>query len=265
MTIGFVNATAAPSAGAVNTVSLSYASTVAGDLLLIFANLSGLSTLSDPTGFTALTGGAVDQSTAQRTKCWYRIADGTESGSVSVAWTGTAQTAVAVMVAYRGVDPTTPVQVCAGASGASGTTHAAAAASPYSANGWQVCAFLDKQVTAAQSWTPTAGMSERVDSSSSVSAFMSIEVEDSNAVKAPSSGALVAVTSGASTQAATSWVGINIGLMPLVTAMIDMVGAGSTGPPTESFDGTRAFSGYDFTGAVWPTSGQGWPRVRQSQ
>lgn len=259
----FVAATSAVSSGPVSSLAPAYASTTAGDLLLIFASISGLSTFTDPPGFTAITNGAADAGTVQRGKSWYREADGSESGTAPVAWTGGNQDGAVCMVALRGAEATTPVDVASTVGAVStGTSRGNNPLTP-TRTFWEMSVFADRQATALQAWTPPSGETERLDVCSTAAPFMSIEVADLNAVTA---GTGVVTRTATSVQSGTSYIAWHLAVMAGMTAQTDLTDYSDAGPGLEGFVDPRSFTELiDTVDAVasWPASGQGWPRIKQ--
>lgn len=90
-----------------------------------------------------------------------------------------------VPISWPGVDTATPEEVATYAASTSGTTVVSASITPTAATRWAAGMFGKRGTTATETpWTPPAAMTERVDVSTSASAFTGLEVADSNATVA---------------------------------------------------------------------------------
>jgi hypothetical protein len=255
MTAGFI-AAATGAATAANAISLTWPVVAAGDVAVLVGAIGGLSTLTDPTGFSAID--TLDESTVLRAKAWRKVCAGSETGTLSLAWTGTAQNGAAALVVYRGIDPTTPVHVH-GVNGAvaAGTARAASAVANQIQPALEIAAYCDVNTTSAQSWTPPTGMNERADVSSAATPFVSVTVDDILVTGVTSTMALPART-GTSANSGAEFVAFHIGLLQLVSSVTDQSPDGTY--LTEHVPGPAMTSIAANSFRVPVTSGQIWPR-----
>jgi hypothetical protein len=264
----FVAATSAVSSAAVASLAPAYASTTANDVALLAVVLSSTTpAITTPAGWAAVD--TLDESITLRTKLFSRTLDGTESGSLTVSWTGGTCEAAVAMAAYRGIDLTTPVYAH-GVTGAlaSGTSRANAAVSSDLRTTLQVGVFCDVQAVMAQAWTASASpYAKRADASSSATPFVSVMIQDSVIDVAPSGTQTLAAKTATSTQTGTAYTAYNVGLLQGVTASSQpetfetatftaAATAAYAPPAVVSYLNTAAY------GPI-PTTGQLWPRGRK--
>lgn len=276
MAFAFVAATTAVSSGTVNSLAAAWPSAVSGDVVLCCLAIGGLSTLVDPTGFTATS--TVDSSTTLRTKVWQHVCDGTESGSVTASWTGTAQQGSLVFVAYRGVNVTTPVDITGNNANSTPTT--APNINQTGANtvsDLQICPIASVNATAVNTTTITATqMVKRADASSTVTPFIGLAVLEGLGVQG---AATTGLTSRAPTfSQSSSYAYYNIGLRELVSTQSDVASGGSyvTESATLATTFSDLVSGSTYVGDIAalvsvsdmvfaaPVTGQLWPRGNKS-
>jgi hypothetical protein len=264
--LSYVSASSGQSSTAVNSFTVPWpAGLAANDIVLLAVNIGGLSTLTDPAGFTAITN--LDESTTLRSKAWWYRATGSESGSITVAWTGTAQLGAAAAVAYRGCLATaTPIHSASNVTGAvaAGTSRVNTAwTGTFTGPVWEFMFWADVNTTGTSSWNP-AGMgnafAERADVATTATPFLSV-----SAVDGPGSNANPGATrTNVSAVSGTAWVGYHIGLLP---APASAVAGGGARALTETGVALRAAAGFGQPGfpssSSWPAAGQGWPRIRQ--
>src|SRR3954464_88510 len=135
--------------------------TQVGDLLLasVAVQPSGV-TITPPAGWTAQPPTVQASANSSRQQIFYRFAN--TAGAVAYTWTFGAGHAGAArgISTYAGVDSATPIDAFGGNATVSGTTHTANAIITATANTRVVSAH---SFTSAQTWTPAAGMTERVD------------------------------------------------------------------------------------------------------
>jgi hypothetical protein len=137
------------------------AGVVSGDLLLIQFRISSSTAPTTPSGWTKLFGPTKYAGTTIYGTVFYRVAGGSEPSSVSI--TKTSAASVAVMSAYSGCDPTTPVDVYATADLAtSGTTYASPSVTTTKAN-TQVLRMYFPLCFSGAGTTPNASDTERYD------------------------------------------------------------------------------------------------------
>jgi hypothetical protein len=255
MTADFVAATSAQANTAANSVAVPWASTTANDICLLALVLGGLSTITDPSGWTAVD--TLDESTTLRTKLWWYRCTGSESGSLTVGWTGTAQLATVGMVAYRGIySGGSPIEAhSVTGSPSTSTSHTNLATPTITNTCLQVCVFCDVQTTAAQSWTPPATFVERLDTSTTATPFLGLEFTDAAALSGSTTSAGLAARTATSAQS-SAYTAFDLGLRINVTALTDPASGGSYVSPfspvtviTELFQGTQTSL---TTGQIWP-------------
>jgi hypothetical protein len=243
----FVNARTATAAAA-TTVAVPWASTTAGDWCLLTVALSGLSTITDPSGWTA--SDTLDESTTLRFKSWWHRCDGSESGSLSVSWTGAAN-AAAAMTAYRYIDATTPVygHNIAGAV-STATSRASSQLASMAATAMDVHVFADVQTTAVQTWTAPASCFTRAAVSAAGTPFVSVYVVDAG-VSTPSSTQLYVARTAVSGQSGTAFVANHVAAKITASSAAEANNYATAGwlpaVPVPVF-------------SVPPISGQIWPR-----
>lgn len=143
------------------------AGVVDGDLLIFFGcgETSGRN-FTVLAGWTALAGtglnanGGIDDGTDSMGQAFYKIA-ASEPSSWSFA-SVLVQTGVCGVVAYSGVDGTTPINVAAARAWTTGTAAATPTITP-GVNGCLLVGFFTADETTASSWTPPGTMNERWD------------------------------------------------------------------------------------------------------
>lgn len=154
---------------------------VDGDLLIgFFSEDSNTPRVTAPAGWTAFSGtgigadGSIVDGTSAVLQCFYKVASG-EGASWSFTPSGT-YTGISGVIAYSGADTTTPIDVAAGTSTASSTTHATATITPSVINTMLVGIWMIDS-NGANSWS-TGDMNERVDQSTGSAAFVTLSVHD---------------------------------------------------------------------------------------
>lgn len=153
---------------------------VDNDLLIAFFSEDSDTPRITATGWTAFSGTGIGASgeivvgTSEVLQCFYKVAS-----SEGASWNFTpsaSYTGVVGVIAYSGVDTTTPIDVAAGATPASGTTHTSASITPSVVNTMLVGIWMIDS-NAANTWS-TADMTERIDQSTGSAAFVTLSVHD---------------------------------------------------------------------------------------
>lgn len=155
---------------------------VDGDLLIgFFTEDSGASRVTAPGGWAAITGTGIGASgeivvgASAVLQCFYKVASG-EGASWGFTPGGT-YTGVSGVIAYSGVDTTTPIDVAAGATPATGTSHASASITP-SVSGCMLVGIWSIDSNAGTNTWSTADMTERLDQTSPSTQFVSTSIHD---------------------------------------------------------------------------------------
>jgi hypothetical protein len=203
-----------------------------GDLLLLLvAQNNATTTLSALSGWTDLPGitWPLDSSTS---RMWarYRFASG-EPLSYTLDWGAGTPKGIGTIIAYRGVDGTTPFDINpVGASeSVSQATHTTGNLTTVTDQAWLVSFFADRAGTSG-TWTEPSGDTERVDITVTGTSQDSCEINDTNA----------GVTIGMYSKAATSTVATANATMLLIALRPTSMGGGSTNAPAENASGTGA-------------------------
>ena len=154
---------------------------VDGDVLIgFFSEDTDTPRITPPAGWTAFSGtgigtnGVVVDGTYAVLQAFYKVASG-EGASWSFT-PSTNYTGISGVIAYSGADTTTPIDVAAGTSTASSTTHTSATITPSVANTMLVGIWMIDS-NASNSWS-TADMTERVDQNSGTTQWVSLSVHD---------------------------------------------------------------------------------------
>ena len=173
------------------------AGTVANDVMVAAIALKSASiTITPPAGWTSLNrvNQAAGDSNAQ--EIFYRIAAGSEPASYTWNFSAAVFGAAGGVVTYRGVDTTTPIDVFGGNVTASATTHTATGVTA-TANNTMV--ISTHSFSSAETWSPPAGMTERVDIASLTVANaggISLEMNEVLQLAAGATGDKTATASG---------------------------------------------------------------------
>ena len=141
------------------------AGTITGDVMLASITVvSNTSTVSTPAGWTLLLSTNQTGTNTSRLYTFYRIALAGEPGSYAWTITGANVGAVAAIASFSGVDiSVSPIDASAGQATASSLTHTAPSVTATVAGDMLVTVH---EFAAARTWTPPAGMTERVDRAS---------------------------------------------------------------------------------------------------
>lgn len=229
------------------------AGVVTGDWALLTLALGGLSTITDPSGFTAIDN--QDQGSL-RAKFWWHRCTGSETGSLTVTWAAAQQAAAAIAV-YRFIDTTTPVYGHSITGNSStGTSRATTALGSTARTAADIHIFTDYQTSAAQTWpTPPAGYVTRAMQSTQATPFVSVLVADLDPA-APASQSYAARTA-VSGQSSLSYVAQH------VAALLTPASAAVGGDYPSTVPWTRGIPlSFAFAGSVAPLTGQIWPRAK---
>jgi len=189
------------------------AGTVAGDVMIAAISTTPSTVpITAPAGWTLVQAVTQATATSNRVSTYYRVA-GAEPASYSWTLSTTHTGAAGGIVSYSGVDNTTPVDVSASAATASALTHAAPTITTTVANDMLVTVH---EYASARSWTPPAGMTERVDQPSRAASNAGITLE-MNELLLGAAGATGAKTATASAAADTGGT-VSIALRPATLA-----------------------------------------------
>lgn len=181
MTIAYRSHTVQNNSGS-GTITINKPTGVVDNDLLIafFSEDSDTPRITPPAGWTAFSGtgigtnGVVVVGTSAVLQAFYKVA---ASEGASWAFTPSASyTGVVGVIAYSDVDTTTPIDVAAGTSTASGTTHTSASITPSVVNTMLVGIWMIDS-NASNSWS-TSDMNERIDQSTGSAAFVTLSVHD---------------------------------------------------------------------------------------
>ncbi|MBI5429727.1 MAG: hypothetical protein HY938_04625 [Nitrosomonadales bacterium] len=190
------------------------AGTVAGDVMIAaVATTPSTVTITAPAGWTLIQTVTQATATSNRVATYYRVATASEPASYSWTFSTTHSGAAGGIVSYSGVDNTAPVDVSAGAATASALTHTAPGITTAAAGDMLVTVH---EYASGRSWTPPAGMTERVDiaSRSASNNGITLEMNELLLGAAGATGAKTATASAAADTGAT----VSIALRPAVTA-----------------------------------------------
>lgn len=240
-----VAATVTASAGNAASATLTHPSATAGDVtVLVLAIGSTTPTIPDPAGFIQLRA-QLDASTVLRTRTWYRVCDGSESGSISLSWTGGSTSYAAAAIAYRGVDTTSPIDSSGGVAATGAGTLKSSSSVTQLKNCMSIRLYCDSQATAAQTAAaPGSGYQQRAAAAATAAQFTSVFATDSGAALGPGANGATSLTLGTSSSATVAY---NINLTP------------KAGSPA-SIDPVAYRAQYVKTSNQPPLVGQLWPR-----
>ena len=154
---------------------------VDGDLLVaFFSEDTDTPRITAPAGWSPMAGtginadGSIVVGTSAVLQCFYKVASG--EGASWGFTPSTSYTGVSGVVAYSGGDTSTPIDVAAGTSTASGTNHTSASITPSVANTMLVGIWMVDS-NAANSWS-SADMTERIDQSSGATQYVTLALYD---------------------------------------------------------------------------------------
>lgn len=178
-----VGAVAQNNAGASSLVVNTPAGVVDGDYMaLLVAQNNTTTTLSALSGWSDVPGPAWPVSDSN-SRMWarYRIAS-SEPASYTLSWGAGTPKSIAAIIAYSGVDTTTPHDanaVATNETNATGTTHSTPSLTTVTDQAWLLSFFADRGGT-GNTWTPPSGDTERVDASVTGTSQCSCEINDTN-------------------------------------------------------------------------------------
>lgn len=154
---------------------------VDGDVLIaFFSEDTDTPRITAPAGWSPMAGtginadGSIVVGTSAVLQCFYKVASG--EGASWGFTPSTSYTGVSGVVAYSGGDTSTPIDVAAGTSTASGTNHTSASITPSVANTMLVGIWMVDS-NAANSWS-SADMTERIDQSSGATQYVTLALYD---------------------------------------------------------------------------------------
>jgi hypothetical protein len=244
------------------------ASAAVGDVVLAYGALSEV-TVGDPSisgggggGSWVQVGSTTDDNTC-RTKVWRRVVVSGDAGAtITMSWTSSAKGGL-MLVAYRGVHTTTPINASATeAETGTDTTHNAPGVTPSVANCW-IAEYVAQRSGVCTTITAPGGRTERAEQLGGGSGTVCQIAADSNAaVTSGSPSGSATYTFDASTANAVGW---SIALAPAPTAVSDelsrVTGTGVARPLTASR--SHALGRVTATGVARAlTTLQGWPLGR---
>lgn len=143
------------------------------------------------------------------------------SGDTTVTITGGGWTFATrpqfVPISWPGVNTTTPTeQFTWGTAHTTGTSYVSGTATPTAADRWAVGLFTARGTTALVTWTPPAGMTERVDVINATGFFVALTIADSNGAVTQASHSYTATG-----QSASHGLGALFYLIPATTPVAD--------------------------------------------
>lgn len=154
---------------------------VDGDVLIaFFSEDSNTPRITPPGGWAAASGsgiganGEIVVGTSAVLQCFTKVAS-SEGASWSFTPSGS-YTGVVGVIAYSGGDSTTPIDVAAGTSTASSTTHTSATITP-SVSGCMLVGIWMIDSNASHTWS-TSDMNERIDQSTGASQYVTLSIHD---------------------------------------------------------------------------------------
>ncbi len=216
-------------------------------------------TITPPAGWVSQSRIAQGAGNANVQEVFTRIATGAEPASYTWTFSGAITGAAGGIASYSGVDTSAAVDVIGGNVTANGTSHTANSVSTTVAD---TMVISSHSYSSAETWTPPAGMTERVDVASLTTpnaAGISLEINDVIQAGAGATGNKTATAAGS----ADTGVAHIIALTPVVTSACTF-GAGLTsGFPGDYFNnmtltapatGTRIDGPVDFN---WANGGPG--------
>jgi Bacterial Ig domain len=165
---------------------------VSGDVLVAVIDVRGTPAITAPAGWTLV---RLDEiATTMRQGLYVRVATGSEPSSYTWGFSKS-QTAVAGILGYSGVDPTSPVDASSGLANATAVTTITAPSITTSANGDEIIGFFG--ITGTRTMTPPGGTTERFDiAASGVTYPVSASGADFEQLAAGATNDMVAVASG---------------------------------------------------------------------
>ncbi len=182
-------------------------------------------TITPPAGWTLIRRDNATTNLAQA--IYYHVASGSEPATYT--WTITSNRAAGGMVAYQGVDASSPIDAQSGANDTTNTSSAVAAAAVTTtvANDMLVGFF---SIRSNSTFTPPAGMTEEYDGTGGSGSGPAAEAADLRQAAIGSSG-----TETANATAVGYWVAQLIALKPDVTAPTNVLTTSSTSPAGSAY------------------------------
>lgn len=182
----------------------------AGDLILVAMTTGDLVTYTFPGTWIKLD--TQTETTHSKHEVWRKIAAAGDAGATLNITTSASCKPCISVVAYSGVDQTTPVEASAGnIQTTAGTAHPTASITTLTAQAWLVTFINDRTSTSTKKttlWTPAIGVTERLDINNSAAAsspWVSTEAGDSNAGVAVGTYSRTATANQSNT--GTAWIG----------------------------------------------------------
>lgn len=214
--IAFRSASSGTNSATASIVLARPAGVTAGDVLMAAVTTRGVPTIPAPSGWATVL--ETRNETIMQQVVFVRVAGSSEPDSYTFSF-AKAVSATGGILAYSGVDPTSPIDVAAGSVSASSATVTAPSVSTTTDDGLVIAVF---GIARLSSFTEAEGMTERLDvtGSSSVSYKVSSAADDAPLGPAGPTGSRSSTASGASG---------NIGQLVALRA------AGA--PPVADFDG----------------------------
>ena len=243
---------AGSNAGVASSSSLSItlpAGTVANDVLIATIAVRPVgTTIGTPSGWTKIRNTAQSSDVTLNMATFYRVATGSDAASYTWTFSGSSHTgAVGGMLAFSGVDTSSPIEVEGGNTTSGGYTHRANQVTTSSANAMLVSSHAF--TSASSGWTPPTGMTEAVDAASEArpaTGGMALEMNYKTQASAAVTGNFDAVASSSGTDS-------GYGAGHLLALTPGSVGGGSTSPIAEWRMDEASWNGT--TGEVLDNSG----------
>ena len=186
------------------------AGTAANDVMVaVVAARPSTITITPPSGWTLLN--AVNQAAGNSNSqaVYYRVATASEPVDYTWTFSGAITGAVGGITSYIGVDTANPVDIYGGNVTPNGTTHTANGITTTAANAMLVSSH---SFSSAETWTPPAGMTERVDAASVAApqaGGISLEMNDVMQAAAGATGNKAATAAGNADTGAAHLIALN--------------------------------------------------------
>ncbi|MGH8689262.1 MAG: LamG-like jellyroll fold domain-containing protein, partial [Burkholderiales bacterium] len=177
------------------------AGTISGDVMLAFITVRDSSVqITPPAGWSSQAAVVQNAGASSRQQLFYKVAGGAEPANYTWTFDSAHQGAAGAIATYSGVDTTTPIDAYGGNTTPQGADsnlqHRALAVTTLTANTEVVTAHT---FSSSATWTPPAGMTERVDIASQAvpnATGVSLEVNDVAQAAVGTTGAKLATASG---------------------------------------------------------------------
>ncbi len=248
---GFLWGDGSGPAGTGTSLSLTWPTVQAGDVVVLALGLGGISTITDPSGgWTAIDN--LDQSTTLRTKAWSKVCSGSETGTQSVTWAD-ALTSAGGWAFYRGISTTTPVgNHNVTGSTASSTSRATTSLASMNNTVREINIVIDTNTTGVESWTAPGGFTERVDISGTLSPYIGLTIQDKDTL----AGLPMGSSTSTSARTGTAFVAYHFALnqaTPTTFTAANVTGTFANQAPAPPIAQTgAAFIPRPSTGQIWP-------------